>query len=60
VVSVDLSFLPLGTEFTAHFTQQCGNDNLIGHAKIPDGGSTMICLGLALLGIDWIRRMVRA
>lgn len=58
--AVSLDFLSPGTLFTSHFTQQCGNDNVIGRARIPDGGSTIACLGLALLGVDFIRRRIRS
>jgi hypothetical protein len=55
-VVVDLSFLPDATVFTAHYTYGCGNDNLMGRARVPDAASTVIMLGLALTAIGMIRR----
>jgi hypothetical protein len=47
---INLSFLPNGTTFIAHYTMECGNDNLMGkgtaHAPEP---STLILLGSGLI-----------
>jgi len=57
-VQVDLSQIPMagGTEFTAHFTMACGNDNLMGRSvAIPDGGMTVMLLSGAVLGLAILR-----
>ena len=51
-LQVNMSGLGLadGTTFTAHYTMQCGNDNLMGRGrKVPDGGTTLTLLGAVLL-----------
>jgi hypothetical protein len=61
-VTVDLGFLGDAiNDFTAHFTMQCGNDNLMGHydpvpqtSTSPDPvpePSTILLLGLGILGL---------
>ena len=32
-VTIDLGFLGLNKDFTAHFTYECGNDNLMGQGQ---------------------------
>lgn len=56
---IDLSFL-LGqvtaSEATLHFTVGCGNDLLMGSTSVPDGGMTVMLLGLSLGGMSLIAR----
>jgi hypothetical protein len=67
VVIVDLGFLEPETKFTAHFTMQCTNDNLMGRGTLPDASDpvpepgTLLLLGSGLIGIlaFWRKRMKR-
>lgn len=56
-VTVDLSFLDPGQDFTAHFTMGCGNDNLMGKGttSVPEP-TPMLLLGGALVGLAGIGR----
>ena len=59
-VSIDLSGLTLGTSFVAHFTMECGNDNLMGRTdrstpNVPIPGAVWL-LGSGLLGLIGVRR----
>jgi hypothetical protein len=44
----DLGFLDSGTNFIAHFTMGCGNDNLMGQGTVPEP-ATLLLLGTALI-----------
>lgn len=51
-VSLDLAFLPAGTDFISHFTYECGNDNLMGQGSTPvPEPATMLLLGAGLVGL---------
>lgn len=55
----DLSFLG-DTDFLAHWTMSCGNDNLMGYGSttVPEP-DTVIMFGLGLLGLGFARRQMQ-
>lgn len=57
VVTVDLGFLPQGNYYF-HFTEGCGNDDLMGHGVVPIPGSLLL-LGTGLVGLVLLRRTRR-
>ena len=59
-IALDLSDLTLGTSFVAHFTMECGNDNLMGRTNrdtpnVPIPGAIWL-LGSGLAGLIGVRR----
>jgi hypothetical protein len=54
----DLGFIGANTNFTAHYTMECGNDNLIGQATtVPEPGSLVLLgTGIATLGLALRRK----
>lgn len=56
--SLDLGSFLTGGDLTPstlfHLTLSCGNDNLIG--RVPDGGTTMALLGMAVSGMSFFSR----
>jgi hypothetical protein len=64
VSGFDLSFLGTDVDFMAHFTMECGNDNLMGQGvtdpvATPEPG-TLVLLGAGLFGIVGLSRRKRA
>ncbi|GLI33666.1 PEP-CTERM sorting domain-containing protein [Desulforhabdus amnigena] len=55
--TVDLSFLPMGSSFTSHFTTRLGIDNLMGKSSmpIPEPGTLML-VGTGLLVLAGVSR----
>lgn len=58
-LSVDLAYLfnqfESGTQFWSHFTQGCGNDNLMGSWEVPEP-TTIALLSMGLFGLWFSRR----
>jgi hypothetical protein len=65
-IEVDLSFLAGNTSALIHYTYECGNDNLMGQALVPDThlvpdmASTVTLCGFALMGLAGLRRKLQA
>lgn len=58
-LSINLADLPGFNEIWVHNTQECGNDNLMGH-HVPDGGLTALLLCMAMSGVPFVRRKLAA
>ena len=63
---VDLTFLPQDTDFLAHFTEQCGNDTLVGWGQTPGSDpavpepTTIALVGTGLIAIIGFGRYKRS
>lgn len=60
-LSVDVGFL--GAELDGalfSYTMECGNDGIKGQASVPDGGATVVLLGIGLAGIAGVNRFKRS
>jgi hypothetical protein len=58
VSGIDLGFLAPGSQFTSHFTIECGNDTIVGRSNrtaVPEP-ATQSLLGLGLLGLGLVTR----
>lgn len=56
-LTLDVGFLGANLDGALfHFTMECGNDNLIGRASVPDGGAALCMLGLGVGAIGVLRR----
>lgn len=58
-ITVDLGFLS-GVDATIHYTMECGNDDLMGRAHLPDAASTAVMLCGALACLVGLRRKFNA
>lgn len=55
-LALDLSFLEHGTQFTSHYTMECGNDNLMGRGVVAPEPTSMVLLGSGLIGLASLGR----
>lgn len=59
-LTVDTSFLPTNSTATFHYTMECGNDNLMGRARmapsVPETGSILALLGFGFAPLCFWRR----
>jgi hypothetical protein len=64
VLQIDLGFLtgmvPVGQQVYFSYVMACGNDSLKGQYgggfdRVPDGGTSIVLLGLGLVGLSFIR-----
>jgi hypothetical protein len=43
-----------------HYSMECGNDVIMGSVSVPDGGTTLVLLGVALSGLSMVGRRIRS
>ena len=55
-LAVSVDFLSPGQGALFHYTMSCGNDMIRGSKPVPDGGLTVMLLGMALFGMGMVKR----